>query len=114
MGINRSTIEIKDFTVLIEDVCNTKINISTNKKYKYKTKFREYLTVEGILKNNSVNFLSNVRIDSIFLDEDGLNIDLNSNIISSLLPDGCGNFTVSFPYVNQIHRCLFQIICHNY
>ncbi len=86
MGIEHSTIEITDFSVLTENVCNEKISVSTIKNYKYETKFREYLAVEGVLMNNSDNFLSNVRIDAIFLDEDGLIIDLNSNIISSLLP----------------------------
>ena len=111
MGIEHSTIEITDFSVLTENVCNEKISVSTIKNYKYETKFREYLAVEGVLMNNSDNFLSNVRIDAIFLDEDGLIIDLNSNIISSLLPYKCSSFKISSPYVDKIHQWLFQITC---
>jgi len=111
MGTEHSAVEITDFSVLTENVCNARISISTNKKYKYKTKFREYLAVEGILMNNSDNFLNNVRIDGIFLDEDGLIIDLNSNIISSLLPYKCGSFKISSPYVDKIHQWLFQVTC---
>jgi hypothetical protein len=113
IGINRSSIEIKDYSILNEKVCNREVSILENKKYKYKTKFREYLAVEGILLNNSEISLNNIRIDGIFLDEEGIIIDLNSCIISSLLPDEYDNFTVSSAYVDKVYHCIFQMTCFN-
>ena len=39
------------------------------------------------------------------------NIDLNSNIVKNLPPGESGRFIVSSPYINKIHRWLFQVIC---
>ena len=46
MGIKRSKIEITNFSILTKSICNEKINVLENRKYKCKTKFREYLAVE--------------------------------------------------------------------
>lgn len=110
-GIERSEIEITNFSILTENICNKKITVVENKKYKYKTKFREYLAVEGTLINNSDVLLQNIRVDVIFLDKQDNIIDLNSNIVKNLPPGESGKFIVSSPYISKIHRWLFQVIC---
>jgi hypothetical protein len=111
MGIERSKIEITNFSILTKKMCNEKISVLENRKYKYKTKFREYLAVEGTLINNSDVSLQNIRVDVIFLDEQDNIIDLNSNIVKNLPPGESGKFIVSSPYISKIHRWLFQVIC---
>jgi hypothetical protein len=93
-GIERSEIEITNFSILTENICNKKITVVENKKYKYKTKFREYLAVEGTLINNSDVLLQNIRVDVIFLDKQDNIIDLNSNIVKNLPPGESGKFIV--------------------
>jgi len=110
MGIERSKIEITNFSILTENICK-KISVLGNRKYKCKTKFWEYLAVEGSLINNSGVSLQNVRVDVIFLDKQDNIIDLNSNIVKNLPPGKSGKFIVSSPYINKIHRWLFQVIC---
>ncbi|MBA7531420.1 hypothetical protein ES705_23632 [subsurface metagenome] len=110
-GIERSEIEITNFSILTENICNKKITVVENKKYKYKTKFREYLAVEGTLISNSDVLLQNIRVDVIFLDKQDNIIDLNSNIVKNLPPGKSGKFIVSSPYINKIHPWLFQVIC---
>ena len=58
-----------------------------------------------------IDFLQNIRIDVIFLDKEDNIIDLNSNIVKNLSPGESGEFIVSSPYINKIHRWLFQVIC---
>jgi len=65
MGIERSKIEITNSSILTENICNKKISVLGNRKYKYKTKFREYLAVEGTLINSSDVSLQNIRADVI-------------------------------------------------
>ena len=110
-GIEHSKIEIISFSILSEKKCNEKISVLENRKYKYKTKFREYLAIEGTLINDSYLLLQNIRIDVIFLDKQNNIIDLNSNIVKNLSPGESGEFIVSSPYINKIHRWLFQVIC---
>ena len=65
-SIERSKNEITNFSILTKNICNKKISVVENRKYEYKTKFREYLAVEETLINNSDILLQNTRIDVIF------------------------------------------------
>jgi len=102
-GIERSKIEITNFSILTENICNEKINILENRKYKYKTKFRKYLAVEGTLINNSDVSLQNIKFDVIFLDKQDNIIDLNSNIVKNLSSGESEKFIVSSPYISKIY-----------
>ena len=113
MGIYHSSIQIKDFSILTGEVCSRKVEIFEDKKYTYKSKFREYLAIDGTFMNNNDIPLDNVRIEGVFFDEKGNIIDLNTAIISSVLPYKCASFTVSSAYVDKVHHCIFQITSFN-